>query len=58
MYINLLPKKYLKRVTIYSTLFHRANKRNKKVTLSIDSSTYEVFKEYFEEYEIMLSKNV
>ncbi|MFH1276347.1 MAG: RepB family protein [Candidatus Woesearchaeota archaeon] len=33
-------------------------KRNKKVTLSIDSATYDSFRKYCEENAIMLSKKV
>ncbi len=35
-----------------------ARKGNKKVTLSIESSIYDQFKEYCEENAIMLSKKV
>ncbi|MBU1111611.1 MAG: hypothetical protein KJ896_02430 [Nanoarchaeota archaeon] len=33
-------------------------KSNKKVTLSIDSATYDSFKQYCEENAIMLSKKI
>jgi len=35
-----------------------AKKGNKKVTLSIDSSTYDKFRDYCDENAIMLSKKI